>query len=96
MTSQQQPDRVHASPDQGRLVVMTINGSPVYAEAPDTRPVSEQGLLEMAFRATQNEDVALAWMDRPNLDLDGRTPRELARAGQGHLPATVLRGFLAL
>jgi len=79
-----------------RLLVMTVNGQPVYAEPPSVEPVSEDGLRDLAVRVTRDEAVAEAWLDRPNLDLGNRTPREVAREGHGYRAANILRGFLAL
>ncbi|GGK34881.1 hypothetical protein GCM10008955_31030 [Deinococcus malanensis] len=79
-----------------RLLVLTVNGQPVYAEPPLHEPISEDDLRALAVRVTRDEAVAEAWLDRANLDLCNRTPREVARAGQGHLAANILRCFLAL
>lgn len=85
---------IQDTPD--RLLVMTVNGEPVYAEPLSDEPVTEDGLRDLVVLITQDEGVAEAWLDRPNLDLGDRTPREVAREGQGYRAANILRGFLTL
>ncbi|MFC3605951.1 antitoxin Xre/MbcA/ParS toxin-binding domain-containing protein [Deinococcus soli (ex Cha et al. 2016)] len=81
--------------DAGRLV-MTVNGQPIYAAPESNAPVSETDLLRLATLVTDDEDVAEAWMDRPNPGLKNRTPREAVKAGDSQAAAGILRSFIAL
>ncbi|MFD1734236.1 hypothetical protein ACFSC4_29210 [Deinococcus malanensis] len=65
-----------------RLLVLTVNGQPVYAEPPLHEPISEDDLRALAVRVTRDEAVAEAWLDRANLDLCNRTPGKWRAQGK--------------
>ncbi|SMB81166.1 antitoxin Xre/MbcA/ParS toxin-binding domain-containing protein [Deinococcus hopiensis] len=77
-------------------VMMTVNGRPVYANPDSQALVSVEELLRLATFITDSQDVAQAWMERPNPGLSNLTPREAVEVGQGQRAANILRSFLAL
>ncbi|GAA5503595.1 hypothetical protein Dxin01_03354 [Deinococcus xinjiangensis] len=63
--------------------ILLVNGQPVYPRPlPDT-PITEAEVEAVARQLTGDAEVARAWMDRPNLDFDGQTPRQAVQSGEG-------------
>ncbi len=79
-----------------RKPIMLMNGKPIYASPAPTGPISEQEVQALAELVTTRKDVAAAWMDRPNPQLQNRTPRQAVAAGDGQDAANILRGFMSL
>lgn len=73
--------------------IMLVNGQPIYPQPEPTDPITEDEVEAMAAKLTGDQEIARAWMDRPNGTLDGRTPREAVRAGDGQMAAGILRSF---
>lgn len=73
--------------------ILLVNGQPVYPQPLPDSPIAETEVEAMALRLTGDAEVARAWMDRPNLDFDGRTPRQAVQAGEGQWVAAFLRSY---
>ena len=56
------------------------DGLPVYFDPADGH-TSEEAIERMAAAVAGDVHVAQAWMDRPNLELHHRTPRQVYRDG---------------
>lgn len=77
----------------GDKPIMFVNGTPIYRQPLPTEILTEEQVEEMAFKLTGSRETAQAWMDRPNVTLRGRTPREVTRAGEGQRAAGIIRSF---
>lgn len=77
----------------GSKPIMLVNGVPVYPQDLPTTPISEEEVEQIAVQVTGNREIARTWMDRPNIDFEGRTPRQAVQQGEGQRAAAILRSF---